>query len=326
MTSASPLSVRRKARGLIRLPPTAGRRTELTCIEAVDSSTHRVSAAFLVRARFSRDESAQAARLADQFVDQNRGLLANLGVTIEPQYDGASVALVIKTGTRIGAIPLLSPTTRKPDYGLVIRPRFDWPGIGPILGATGWRVVPTPLRLPLLPRSERRVPPWVLSTIILSRVKAMLERLERRFELTQDERRAPRGSVDWGAYACRQMPRAQFLNVPCRFPDLRDDRDLKAAIRYALEKQLRGLEGQRSAGMFVVGLIEVCQGLLQRVRDVTAHEPTPSAIQAWARGSLRTEIFRNGLQAVGWTVEDRGLAGLSDLQGLAWAMSMEAFF
>ncbi|MCI0616767.1 hypothetical protein L0244_27625, partial [bacterium] len=86
----------------------------------------------------------------------------------------------MKSGTKIGALPLLSPTSGKPDYGLIIKPRFDWSGIGPMLAVMGWRVIPSPLKLPLLPRSERKIPPWVLSTMILIRLKALLDRLERR--------------------------------------------------------------------------------------------------------------------------------------------------
>ena len=39
-----------------------------------------------------------------------------------------------------------------------------------------------------------------------------------------------------------------------------------------------------------------------------------------------TQSFREGLQAIEWTIEDRGLAGLSNLQGLPWIMPMELFF
>ena len=30
-----------------------------------------------------------------------------------------------------------------------------------------------------------------------------------------------------------------------------------------------------------------------------------------------------GMQAIDWTVEERGLAGLSDLEGIPWTMPME---
>ena len=54
-----------------------------------------------------------------------------------------------------------------------------------------------------------------------------------------------------------------------------------------------------------------------------AREPGPRELESWLRGSLKTDTFRDGIQAVEWTVDDRGLAGLSDLAGLPWAMSME---
>jgi hypothetical protein len=41
---------------------------------------------------------------------------------------------------------------------------------------------------------------------------------------------------------------------------------------------------------------------------------------------LRSDSFIEGLQAIDWTVEERGLAGLSDLEGIPWTMPMEQFF
>ena len=118
-------------------------------------------------------------------------------------------------------------------------------------------------------------------------------------------RTAPRGSIDWPTYATREMSRARFLSVPCRYPDLRDDRSLKAAIRYTLEKQLVGLNGQRSAGVFIVRLIELCQALLDRLMTVPARQPGSLELDAWLRGPLKTKPFREGLQAIEWTVDDR---------------------
>jgi 5-methylcytosine-specific restriction endonuclease McrBC regulatory subunit McrC len=208
----------------------------------------------------------------------------------------------------------------------VVRPRFDWPGIGPILGATGWRVIPSPLSMPMLPRSERRVPPWVLSTIVLFRLKGLLDQLERRFEMTSEERSSPRGTIDWSRYLHRQISRARFLEVPCRFPELQKDRNLRAAIRFALEKQLHSLESQRLAGSFVRELLEMCRSLIDQVLDVSPREPAPTTFQVWQRRTLGSEVFRRGVEAIEWTAEERGLAGLSDLAGLPWAMSMEQFF
>jgi hypothetical protein len=299
---------------------------EHRCLEAKDSTVTRVFARFLLRGQPSRDPSSQIARLADQLVDLNQNACRQLDLVVEPHYRNSTIQLDIYAGTRIGAISLISPTSGRHDYGLVVRPRFDWPGIGPILGATGWRVIPAPLSMPLLPRSERRVPPWVLSTIVLFRLKGLLDQLERRFEIIKEERSSPRGSIDWSRYLHHQMSRARFLEVPCRFPALQKDRDLQAAIRFALEKQLRSLESQRLAGSFVRDLIEMCRDLVNQVRDVSPREPLPTTFQVWQRGTLRTDIFRRGVEAIEWTAEERGLAGTSDLQGLPWGMSMEQFF
>jgi McrBC 5-methylcytosine restriction system component len=296
------------------------------CFEATDSSITSISASFLLRGTPPRDPNTQLTRLAGQFIAQNRAYLRQLDTEVEQRYDGTSVSLEIKTHTRIGAVPLLSPTTGRAEYGIVVKPRFDWQGLGPMLGDMGWRIIPAPLDLPMLPRSDRKIPAWVLSAIVLFRLQALLKQLERRFEILEEDRTAPKGSVNWTSYATRQIPRGAFLAVPCRFPDLRDDRQLKSAIRFTLQKQLAGLEGQRTSGVFVLKLIEICAGLLDRVRDVPSREPGPRELESWLRGSLKTESFRDGIQAVEWTVDDRGLAGLSDLTGLPWAMSMEKFF
>ena len=296
------------------------------CFEGNDSSLLRIPAQILIQGELPRYPEQQAGRLAQQFVQQNRGLLADFGVMPRVAYDGESVNLMLETSTQVGAIPLLSPTTGRPDYGLVVNPRFDWLGIGGMLAEMGWRVIPTPLRLPLLPGSERRIPLWVLSTIVLFRLRALLNSLDRRFELTTDLLPAPRGTINWQRYATEQMPRAQFLQVPCQFPDLRDDHELKAAIHFTLRKQLASLNTQRQSGVLVLTLIELCMSLLEKVRTVPAKQPSTQMILTWATSSLQTAAFREGLQAIEWSVDNRGLAGLSDLQGLPWILPMEDFF
>ena len=90
-------------------------------LEVSDSTTTDFPVLFLLPANHnSRDPQSQAARLANQFIWQNRGLLNNFGITTDLKYDGTSVRIILKIGTRIGALPLISPTTGKPDYGLVM--------------------------------------------------------------------------------------------------------------------------------------------------------------------------------------------------------------
>jgi 5-methylcytosine-specific restriction endonuclease McrBC regulatory subunit McrC len=162
--------------------------------------------------------------------------------------------------------------------------------------------------------------------MVLARLKALLERLERRFEFTSEVRSAPKGNIDWIQYATRHLPRGNFLSVPCTFPDLRDDRHLKGAIRFALERQLRSLETQHEQGAFIHRLIALAELLLRKVDAVPSRRPEKQEVQTWLRRPLRTDGFIEGLQAIDWTVEDRGLAGLSDLEGIPWTMPMEQFF
>jgi hypothetical protein len=137
---------------------------------------------------------------------------------------------------------------------------------------------------------------------------------------------APRGTVDWQQYATKQVPRAKLLEVPCQFPDLRNDLDLQAAIHFTLRKQLASLNTQRHAGPLVMQLIDLCLNLLEKVQAVPAKQPSVNMLRDWVNRPLQTSMFREGLQAVEWTIDNRGLAGLSDLRGLPWILSMDNFF
>ncbi len=312
-----------------RAPLVAPPRANEVCLEVEDHSTMRRSAIDFFQLRGLGDTQrlpGRAARLAEQFVIQNRSLLALLDIRIDRDFDGNDLYLLIRAGSAVGAIPLISPTTARPDYGLVVQPRFPWAGIGPMLAEMGWRITPTPLRLPLLRRSERRVPVWVLSFMILARLRALLDSLDRRFEQTTEVRQAPRGTVNWVQYATRSLPHASFLSIPCTFSDLRDDRLLKGAVRFTVERQLRALETQKEHGAFVHRLIEFGRTLLRRVQTVTPYIPSTTMLGSWLQRPMRSEPLLNGLQAIEWTIDERGLAGLSDLEGIPWTMPMEKFF
>jgi len=317
---------RRPHRQTRRSPLVGLKPSKDVCLELEDHSSIDKSAVHFFGTKGAVDPQSQAARLADQFITQNRPLFELLEVSVRRDYDGTDVRLVVESNSAVGAVPLVSPFTAKPDYGLVVQPRFPWSGIGPMLAEMGWLVSPTPLRLPLLKRSERRVPPWVLAFMVLARLKALLDRLERRFEFTEQERLAPKGTVRWQQYAIRNLTRGQFLRVPCAFPDLRDDRHLKGAIRFTIERQLQSLESQREQGAFVHKLIALAESLLSKVRAVPACRPSAQDIDGWLRRPLRSDVLVEGLQAIDWTIEERGLAGLSDLEGIPWTMPMELFF
>ena len=298
------------------------------CFELKDHSSLQFEAAryFSPTTSKSRDAAPQAARLTEQFLHQNRRIFELLQIRAQRDYDGRDVIIRLESAGITGAVPLVSPISARQDFGLIVQPRFEWAGLGPMLAEMGWRVAPTPLKLPMLRRSERRVPPWVISLMVLSRMQALLTQLDRRFEAVTEERSAPKGSVQWSEYATRNLPRARFLAVPCSYPDLRDDRLLRGAIRHTLELQVRSLEGQRQHGGFVHRLMELAENLLHQVRDVRPLRPAPATIQGWLRRPMRHQSFLDGLQAIEWVMDERGLAGTSDLDGIPWTMPMDAFF
>lgn len=291
-----------------------------------DSDRRRVPAEFLLGDRSSWGAQDTIARLAKQLVDRNRGLLRDFGVEADVTYYGSDVCLDFRTSTTVGAFPLRSPTTARVDYGLVIRPRFEWLGIGEMLSVTGWQVVPDLLAITKLPQSDRQVPPWVLSSVVLRRLDGLLDNLTREFRHKQRMRSRPTGRVDWERYARRSVARGKLLEVPASRPELVQNRALRSAIRYTLQEQLRSLETQRSAGAVVVRLIETCRELLERVSDVQARAPRDAMVDGWGGGPLTSDVFEKGLEAIDWTVDERGLAGLGDVAGLPWRMSMAAFF
>ena len=262
----------------------------------------------------------------EEMVAGNAGLLRDLGVEAEPTSRRGDAGLLVRSSTRVGAIPLLSPVTGRPDFGLVVEPRFAWSSAGDMLAGTGFRVVPDLLPLPELPQSEQRVPPWVLSSVVLTRLRALLDSLQRRFVVSEADLHAPRGQVDWQRYACSRFAVGRALEVPCRFPDLRDDEQLRGAIHWVVRRHRDALLGQLAAGLVVRRLLELCAQLLARLSGSAARLPDARSRRSWSSRALHPRVFREGLQAIDWTVDERGLAGLSDLSGLAWRMDMEVFF
>jgi hypothetical protein len=194
-----------------------------------------------------------------------------------------------------------------------------------MLAGTGFKILPELLPVPELPQSERRVPPWVLSSVVLTRLATLLNALQRRFEISTSDLRAPRGNVDWEAYGSR-LARGRPLDVPCTYPDLRDDESLRAAIHRVARRHREARLGQARGGLVVRKLLAVCDVILAHVATTPPRMPSLRARQQWAERTLVARVFREGIQAISWTVDERGLAGLSDLAGLSWRMEMEVFF
>ena len=276
--------------------------------------------------RSSQRDSSREAKLAHHFIEQNAQTLVQFDIKARVDFDGHRVFIVFRSGSRIGAFPLISPISGRAEVSLIVRPRFGWSGLGRSLGASGFKIIPQILSLPLLPKTEREIPGWVLSATILPRLKAMLSQLARRFEIVETIRTAPRGHVDWTRYVTEKLPSMKFLEVPCRYPDLRSNRELLAAIHYVLRKQLASLETQRHSGMVVIELIQICTTLLHLVDEVSPMRPGRKQLDGWFRAPLASQSFFEGLNAITWSTEETGLGGMTDWRGLPWVMSMEEFY
>lgn len=273
-----------------------------------------------------KDPTLSAERRAESLLTANRGMLREFRVEARVARRSRQPGLMVSTSTRIGALPLLSPVSGRVDFGLVIEPRFQWSSVGEMLAGMGFRIVPDLLPLPDLPQSERRVPPWVLSSIVLERMERLLRSMQRRFVVVDESSKAPRGAVLWDSYTTSRFPHGWALDVPCRFPDLRDDEEVRSAVNWVIRRHREALQGQTAAGIVVHQLLVKCDELLTRLRGSVPRMPTPRFREKLQRQTISTRVFREGLQAIDWTAEERGLAGLSDLAGLSWRMDMEVFF
>lgn len=297
-----------------------------TCLKTADNSCLERSGKFLFGNR-KPDKDSRAAIFIRQFITQNNDIFQAYEVMPELVYDGRTVHITFRTGDTIGAFPLRSPSTGRYDYGMIIKPRFDWAGIGPMLGAMGWKVVPELQALPMLPSSAREIPRWVMSSVIIHRLEYLIHHLVRRFESVERELSAPRGKVNWTVYAAKKVPRMQFLNVPCRFSELRADQQMLSAIHYVLRQQISALNAQKGqGGTAALSLIKKCEELKRAVQDVPPREPTPRMLQMWISGRQTNKLVHQGIEAIEWSIENRGLAGLSPLQGLPWKLYMPDFF
>ena len=183
---------------------------------------------------------------AQNFLSANEPQLRALEARTALVPDADKIHLCVKPGGTVGAVPLRSATTRKVIGGLVVRPRFGWNDIGPLLQEIGWTASPQLLEFPLVPGAAREVPPWVLAGPILERFRILIRELTRGFRLHEEVRQSPRGQIIWQRYVSEHVSRGAYHRLPCRFPELGPDMQLRAMLRWGLEvvhRSLIGLDG-----------------------------------------------------------------------------------
>jgi hypothetical protein len=262
---------------------------------------------------------------AESFLRMNRAALTALDVMAElsATSEGASIRLV--PGGHTGAIPLRSAQTSKVAGGFIVRPRFGWVGVGGLLNEISWYTTPEFLEQTLVPGSGREVPPWVLAGPVIARLADLLCTLRRGYSEAEAVLRRPRGRILWDRYRSESLVRGHWDRLPCRFPDLGSDPRLRRAIRWTLERIHRDLVRVGGTDRLSTELARLAMHLIDsRLSDVIPLMPTRSELSSFSCGGLLVEeVLRRGLDAIAWIVEERGLGGGRELDGLAWQLPLD---
>lgn len=266
---------------------------------------------------YARDVGAAGDRWVEPFLAANLAGIRRLDLRYEIRADPV-LRVMLRPGSRIGAIPLLSPTTRKVAAGLLVEPRFRWVALGAVFGSIGFSVEPSLGGAPLVPGSAREVPPWMLAGPVIERIAALLRHLQRGFIERAEDRTSPRGRVNWTTWATAQVPRGAWTTFPCSFSEPDDDPDLVAAVRWTL---LRVAEDLSS-----VAWSPPARYLLRRTAELQSlvgtgavRRPSPRWIRTGASARITEAV-----EGMTWVAEKRGLGGARSLDGLAWDLSIDA--
>ncbi len=274
-----------------------------------------------------RDTTAIEAKLVSDFEQQNRMVLSLYNVNVAYSNNGRGGLIRFQSADYVGALPIKSPLSGRWDMRMVIQPRVGWSSLGGVLTATGGKVLPELQHLPMIPRSAREIPSWVVASVILSRLEGLLGDVSRKYVSRKEELQSPKGRIDWQIYVARQLPQCKWLDIPCEYSELGNHPDLMGMIRYTLQKIHAELSANREGGIVVLQLLERARNLMRKVVSYLPVKPTLEMLSPLFYGkSQNAEKLVNGLEAIQWSEENRGLAGLSDFRGIPWRMSMAEFF
>lgn len=265
----------------------------------------------------AQDIGATGERWIEPFLAANQIGLRRLDLKPEIRADRQlSVRLI--PGPRIGAIPLLNPSTRKVAAGLLIEPRFHWSALGSVFNSIGFSVEPELGGAALVPGSAREVPPWMLAGPVIERITALLRHRRRGFVTRSERRSSPRGGVEWAKWATSHLPHGDWTTFPCCFSEPDDDPDLIAAVRWTLSRLTEEL--------LTVAWTPPARYLLHRAAELLTQlgpgilrRPPPF----WSLPGS-TAWVNSALEAMKWVADERGLGGARSLDGIAWDLSIDA--
>jgi len=260
---------------------------------------------------------------AESFLRLNDQALRLLCVS--PEVTGGASGVVVRfvPGECAGAVPLRSCVNGKVAGGLLVKPRFGWSGVGHVLQETGWHASPQLPEMPMVPGSARSVPPWVLAGPVLSRLEGLLKTLSPGYRHIEETTSKPRGRILWSDYVSKSLTCGQWHQLPCRYPDLDTDPVLRQYIRWTLERLKRDLSLVGVGDPVALSLVGVACRLLDSLSDVTPLMPRRDELDRRLGGSrLANQWLRYGIEAIAWVVDERGLGGGSERDGLSWVLPL----
>ena len=261
---------------------------------------------------------------AESFLRLNERALQALEVRMDLTAGSEGAMVRLTPGGRAGAIPLRSAQTGHVAGGFVVQPRFGWAGVGRVLSEIGWYTAPEFLDHPLVPGSGREVPPWVLAGPVIARLAQLLRSMRRGYAEAEQVLRRPRGRILWDRYRVESLSRGHWDRLPCRFPDLERDPRLRRAIRWTLERIHRDLVRVGGGDRISTELARLAVVMIDQLSDVVAVKPGRDDMSRLSgAGRVVEEVVRRGLEAIAWIVDERGLGGGRELDGLAWQLPLD---
>jgi 5-methylcytosine-specific restriction endonuclease McrBC regulatory subunit McrC len=133
----------------------------------------------------------------------------------------------------------------------------------------------------------------------------------------------PRGHIVWSDYVSGPLRTGNWHHLPCRFPELSNDPHLRALVKWSLERVRRDLLVASCGDRTAQTLASAADRLIELLRDVYPVMPRRNELET-RLGTSRLEdaAIRRGIEAIGWVVDERGLGGGRELDGLAWHLSL----
>jgi hypothetical protein len=275
----------------------------------------------------SRDRSWNP--FIESFVRANGDYLDSLAIELSFSTSADAIEIGLKANGVVGAVPLKSPDTHKTVGGIIVRPRYGWDTAGFLFSAIGWAGTPELLKFPIVPGSAKEVPPWIIAGPIVRQMEQLMRLSAPKFRDTEEELSSPRGTIDWQQYCTKQLVNARPHFLPCKYSDLKMDEQLRRYVRWTLEKvdhSLAPFVYDAPSAKLLRGRV---QSLLAQLFDVKSEVPSYRNLDRLDRllkRQLQTGEGDLGFEAIKWVLDERGLAGSTDLDGLAWRIKMHELF